>query len=311
MKKKQYKSETIYKGKYFIDYLPKEVFNKLNKEDRENYREYRRYSTLIKESQLRIEKYEKEILKLKDEISTERLKIGGDETSHDWLMKMKNRFDTLGHLNKNFVFSCSVTKRNRKSKSLKLKSGDKIVSETEIGVLKNKYKGEELKTVELWYSRIINSGKTIHKTIYLGKIESVKRFLSEIDEDGNDWSNDDIEDVRSEMKVIISQYVRHTVFHKTWKPFERGGLTLNLESISKWCNNGVELEQVRKEIDSCTTVEGLRHIYSKYLNLKDQILEDIMTQKANIEEVQSQIVPNSEIIEQYKPTENGTESTTS
>ena len=81
--------------------------------------------------------------------------------------------------------------------------------------------------------------------------------------------------------------------------------------LIKWCNNGVELEQVRKEIDSCTTVEGLRHIYSKYSNLKDQILEDIMTQKANIEEVQSHIVPNSEIIEHQKSTDNGTESTTS
>jgi len=81
--------------------------------------------------------------------------------------------------------------------------------------------------------------------------------------------------------------------------------------LMKWCNNGIELEQVRKEIDSCTTVEGLRHIYTKYPNLKNQILDDIMTQKANIEEVQSQIVPNSEIIDNQKPIENGIEPTTS
>jgi len=235
MKKKQYKSESIYKGKYFIDYLPEEVFNKLNKEDKENYREYRRYSTFIKDSELRIEKYEKEILKLKDKISTERLKIGGDKTSNDWLMKMKDRFDTLGHINKNFLFSCSVTKRIRKSKSLKLKSGEKIMSETEMGVLKNEYKGEELKPVELWYSQIVNSGKTIYKTIYLGKEENIKKFLTEIDEDKYDWSNDDVEDVRSEMKVIISQYVRYTVFHNTWRTFEKDGPTHNLESLSKWC----------------------------------------------------------------------------
>lgn len=232
MGKKQYKSQDIYKGKYFIDYLPEEVFNKLKKEDKENYREYRRYSTFIKDSQLRIEKYEKELLKLKDKISTERLKIGGDNTSNDWLMKMKDRFDTLGHLNKNFVFSCSVTKRIRKSKSIKLKSGDKIMSETEMGVLKNKYKGKELKPVVLWYSQIVNSGKTIFKTIYLGKEENLRTLLSEID--GDDWSKDDIENIRSEMKVIISQYVRHTVFHKTWKSFEKDGPTHNLESISKW-----------------------------------------------------------------------------
>ena len=177
----------------------------------------------------------KEILRLKNEITKERLKIGGDNTSNDWLMKMKDRFDTLGHLNKNFVFSCSVTKRIRKSKSLKLKDGDKIVSETEIGVLKNEYKGEELKPVELWYSQIVNSGKTIYKTLYLGKEENLRKFLTDIDEDENDWSKDNIEDVRSEMKVIISQYVRYTVFHKTWKSFEKDGTKHNLESISKWC----------------------------------------------------------------------------
>ena len=83
------------------------------------------------------------------------------------------------------------------------------------------------------------------------------------------------------------------------------------KKLMKWCNNGIELEQVRNEIKSCETVEGLRHIYSKYPNLKNQILDDIMEMKANIEQVQSQIVPNSEIIDNQKPTENGTESATS
>lgn len=236
MGKKQYKSEKLYKGKYFIDYLPEEVFKKLNKEDRENYREYRRYSTLISESQERIEEYEKEILKLNKKISDERLKVRGENTTHDWLLKMKDRFDTLGHLNKNFVFSCSVSKRIRKSKSLKLKSGDKIMKDTEMGVLKNEYKGNELKPVELWYSQIRNSGKTIFKTIYLGKEESLRTFLTEIDDDGYDWKKDDIENIRSEMKVVVSQYVRYTVFHNTWKPFETDGPKHNLESILKWCN---------------------------------------------------------------------------
>lgn len=234
MRKKRYKSESIYKGKYFIDYLPDEVFNKLNKEDRENYREYRRYSTFIKDSKLRIEEYENEIKKLKKKISSERLKIGGVNTTHDWLMKMKDRFDTLGHLNKNFVFTCSVTKRLRKSKSLKLKSGEKRKSETEIGVIKNEYRGEELKPVELWYSQVVNSGKTIFKTIYLGKEDNLREFLSRVDSDEN-WYDYDIEDVRYEMKVIISQYVRYVVFHKTWKQFEKDGPKHNLESISNWC----------------------------------------------------------------------------
>jgi len=81
--------------------------------------------------------------------------------------------------------------------------------------------------------------------------------------------------------------------------------------ILKWCDNDVDLKKVKAEIKSCETLEELRQIYSKYPNLKNQILDDIMEMKANIEEVQSQIVPNSEIIDNQKPTENGIEPTTS
>ncbi len=234
MIKKKYLSEDIYKGKYFIDYLPDEVFNQMSEEDRVNYREYRRYSTFIKKSELLIEDYEKQILKLKDKISKERLKIGGVDSTNNWLMKMKDRFDSLSHLNENFVFSCSVTKRIRKSKTLKFKDGKKSVKDNEMGVLKETYKGEELKPVVLWYSQIVNSSKSVFKTIYLGKEENIRKFLNEIYPDEN-WSEDDMEDVRSEMKTVISQYVRYTVFHNTWKPFEKGQSTHNLETILKWC----------------------------------------------------------------------------
>ena len=49
-------------------------------------------------------------------------------------------------------------------------------------------------------------------------------------------------------------------------------------------------------------------IATKYPNLKNQILDDIMTQKANIEEIHSQIVTNSEIIDnEPKQGNNGVE----
>ena len=69
-----------------------------------------------------------------------------------------------------------------------------------------------------------------------------------------------------------------------------------------WCNNGTTLDDIKVEIKSCTTLEGLRHVYSKYPNLQSSIKDIILTRKREIENV---IIPNSEIIETIKPSKNG------
>ena len=69
-----------------------------------------------------------------------------------------------------------------------------------------------------------------------------------------------------------------------------------------WCNNGTTLDDIKVEIKSCTTLEGLRHVYSKYPNLQSSIKDIILSRKREIENV---IIPNSEIIETIKPSKNG------
>ena len=78
--------------------------------------------------------------------------------------------------------------------------------------------------------------------------------------------------------------------------------------LMKWCNNDADLKKARNEIKQCETLEGLRHIYAKYQNLQKQILKDVMEQKANIEAINAEVIPNSEVIDNVpKTTDNGTE----
>ena len=81
--------------------------------------------------------------------------------------------------------------------------------------------------------------------------------------------------------------------------------------IREWCDNGTGTEQemlatIAKEIIECTSVEGLRHIYSKYPSYQTKIKDTILLRKTAIENTDSQIIPNSQIInQQSKNQENG------
>jgi len=83
--------------------------------------------------------------------------------------------------------------------------------------------------------------------------------------------------------------------------------------IREWCEQGAGAEQetlatIAKEIIACTTVEGLRHIYSKYPSYQTKIKDTILIRKTAIENVASQVIPNTEIIEQSKNQQNGIDS---
>jgi len=82
--------------------------------------------------------------------------------------------------------------------------------------------------------------------------------------------------------------------------------------LKDWCNSGKVvidiLEEIEIEINQCTTLEGLRHIYSKYPNYQIKIKDSVIQRKAEIENVSSQIIPNNQIINSSKNSSNGTDS---
>jgi len=80
------------------------------------------------------------------------------------------------------------------------------------------------------------------------------------------------------------------------------------KKILDWCNQGVSLDDVKKEINATTTLEGLRHLYQKYNSLKQQIHPLIIARKSEIENTAQMIVDNKQIINPNTIQNNGIDS---
>ena len=80
------------------------------------------------------------------------------------------------------------------------------------------------------------------------------------------------------------------------------------KQLMNWCNEGVSLERVREEINSCTTIERLKHIYNKHSALK-QLIKPLIIERKNQIENSLDIIENKDII-QTTHSPNGTNSTT-
>nr|BFF36948.1 AAA family ATPase [Tenacibaculum mesophilum] len=78
--------------------------------------------------------------------------------------------------------------------------------------------------------------------------------------------------------------------------------------LKKWCDTDTTIENVFNEINQCLTVEGLRHIYTKYPNLQEAIKEKVLERKQEIESSNSEIIDNKQIVESIKPSSNGVSS---
>lgn len=79
------------------------------------------------------------------------------------------------------------------------------------------------------------------------------------------------------------------------------------KKLKAWCNQGVSLEDVKQEIKATTTLEGLRHLYQKYISLQQQIKPLILDRKSEIENT-VQIVDNKQIINTKTIQQNGIDS---
>jgi hypothetical protein len=234
-KKKTYIGEGL---KWFVDFLPDDVFNSLNEVDRKNYREYRRYQKEIGESLVRINKFEKQLETLKKNISNEKLKIKGNRDKDGWEKEMKSFYDRVNHIDKNFSLNCSVERRDRSSTTKKIKDGTLKMYKKDSPILKNTYGKKEIGKIEYLYGRVENS--EFRHQIFLGyelniRIEIGKLF-------NEDWSVDPFDNLKEELKFLIIQYSRYQIFHNKWEGFK--SKSHNLNSVIEWCNwceqNGVD-----------------------------------------------------------------------
>ena len=81
------------------------------------------------------------------------------------------------------------------------------------------------------------------------------------------------------------------------------------KKILMWCeyNSNKGKDEVVIEIEGCETIEQLRGVFSKYPELQEKIKPFILKRKHELENIQSQVIPNEEIINQTKIQQNGTD----
>ena len=227
-RKKDYRS----KGeKFFLEYLPTEVFDSLKPKERENYQKYRTHHRYIFEGNQQIKKLEKEISKLKDKIKDKKLQINGDEENSGWKQKMMIGYEGVQQLSKDWKFNISVGFRYRKSKILK---NEENYESGKIGTKKDlrnqtTFKGETLKSNPSLYLRITRT-KDVFKNLYVGSEEDVRREIGNLNKE--DWSKESLELLKDEVRYMYSSYIRYHVFHSNWKEFFKG--KHSFPSVIEW-----------------------------------------------------------------------------
>lgn len=206
-------NELHYVGKntrWFMDYLPKGVFDSLTSEQRKYYREYRRNQRFIGDSQNKVDEIQREMDSLQKLIRSEK------EKQKDWGEKLKMYYDEISHLDENFKFGCSVEYRKRKSRM----DGDPPYI--------------------YLYSNLTTTSHRV--SIYLGNEMVVRKQLGLIF--GEDLTSDNRETLVDEyIKTIVRPFSRYHIHKLGWDKFK--SMILNLEFVLKWVRK-MGLDEVYK-----------------------------------------------------------------
>lgn len=59
------------------------------------------------------------------------------------------------------------------------------------------------------------------------------------------------------------------------------------KKILEWCMEGVNEQDILKEISECKTIEGLRHIYRKYPEQRDKIEPELIRRKSQLDALET------------------------
>ena len=102
--------------KWFIDFLPSEVFYSLSSEDQVHYNEYKKYKGLKEKSESLIADLEKQNEMNQKLIDEEKFRINGDSENSGYEMKMGKHYDSITSVDKDFPFSCSVSEVDKSYK---------------------------------------------------------------------------------------------------------------------------------------------------------------------------------------------------
>jgi len=180
-----------YKETFFLDYLPDEVFINLNKNERIEYRKLRENYQIIESKSLQILTLQQEIRKKQHLVQKLKNQITTSKSKDSYLDKMNLAKENLEDIIKNYKFSISIGLRIHNKKS-KVQSNPKF------------------------YLRVTAFDKR-YKNLYIGSSEKIKTSLTKIY--NKSYNNFSSEELKVELKLLYSVYIRNFIFKNSWDKF--------------------------------------------------------------------------------------------
>jgi hypothetical protein len=126
----------------------------------------------------------------------------------------------------------------------------------------------------------------------LSEIVTAKWCLRKLDSKGGTWDGMDYE-----LTIVFDIDIKH---HASASKDRTGLFMINRrfiiteatgEIIRDWCMSGFKVSDIEEEINQCTTIDGLRHIFQKYPEYRKRIEPAIYRRKSQIEALAAVVNP--------------------
>jgi hypothetical protein len=127
-----------------------------------------------------------------------------------------------------------------------------------------------------------------------GKTKVIKHGTKEITREGFEY------ELTVSFELINDKHLAKASKDRTSLFIDKPEFIIGIETgkiLSSWCKstNQDYLKIISDEIDSCDTLEGLRHVYRKHINHQEEILPKLQIRKQEIEELEQQMIDSKNI----------------
>lgn len=138
-----------------------------------------------------------------------------------------------------------------------------------------------------------------------GRTRVIKHGTKEITREGFEY------ELTANFELINDKHLAKVSKDRTGLFMDKPEFVINQATGKKlihWCNMGISIDTIKKEIQSCLTVDGLKHIYNKYKTNQKQIHPLILKRKSELDSVNGQLVDSNNVIEPSKDNKDGIDS---
>lgn len=127
-----------------------------------------------------------------------------------------------------------------------------------------------------------------------GKTKVIKHGTKEITREGFEY------ELTVSFELINDNHLAKASKDRTSLFIDKPEFIIGIETgkiLSNWCKSTDEdyLEVISKEIESCDTLEGLRYLYKKHINHREEILPKLQIRKQEIEQLEQQMIDSKNI----------------